>query len=262
MDSNEPPLRPLIEVCVGSVTDALAAAEAGADRLELCGATELGGLTPSAGLLEQVLAATSLPVIAMIRPRSGGFAYDRHEFLTAIRDAELAIERGVTGIAFGFLDSAGRIDVARCRELLAVAGERQTVFHRAFDFVPDVLAASDQLMELGVTRLLTSGQQATALEGLTTICAVSQRTFGRLEVMPGGGIRADDVATIVHRSGCSQLHIGASLPEDDGSLGGNQHVCFESAHMHVRGSYRAVQQALVAEIVSKARSIASVGFGA
>ena len=123
---------PLVEVCVSSVADALAAVAAGADRLELCSALEVGGLTPSVALLESVLEQVPVPVMAMIRPRAGGFNYEPDQFRTALSDAEWALSLGAGGVVFGFLTSDARVDLERCREVIAVATGRQTVFHRAF----------------------------------------------------------------------------------------------------------------------------------
>src|SRR5687768_16248646 len=110
--------RVLVEVCVGSVADIEAAATAGADRAELCGGLEAGGLTPSLGLVETALAAGRLPIVAMLRPRAGGFAYDRHEFDAMLRDARRFVELGVSGVVFGMFQRQGVVDRARSRELV------------------------------------------------------------------------------------------------------------------------------------------------
>jgi copper homeostasis protein len=239
---------PLIEVCVGSLSDAIVAASAGADRLELCSATELGGLTPSVGLLEQVIGTIALPVVVMIRPRAGGFCYSHEDFRTAVRDAELAIQRGAHGIAFGFLSPNGQIDAARCRELVRIAEQRQTVFHRAFDFVPDPLRAADQLAELGVTRVLTSGQQPTAIAGAALIRTIRERMNGLLEVMPGGGICAEHVCDLLRRTRCSQIHIGAARSVIDSSTNRSKSMNLGASSFVMDGRYRAVQESLVAGI--------------
>src|SRR5262245_54018700 len=243
--------RPLVEVCVGSLSDAIAAAAAGADRLELCSATEVGGLTPSAGLLERVIATIDLPVVCMIRPRAGGFCYSREDFATAVLDAQRAMEHGARGIAFGFLFADGQIDEGRCREFVQIAGEGQSVFHRAFDFVPDALASADVLVELGVTRVLTSGQQPTAIEGATLIRSIRERTNGLLEVMPGGGICAADVCELLQQTRCRQIHVGAARPVCDGSTNRNASLRLSTPSFDAVECYRAVQHSLVAEIVEK-----------
>jgi copper homeostasis protein len=243
--------RPLVEACVGSFSDALAAASAGVDRLELCTATEIGGLTPSAGLVERVIREIGVPVIVMIRPRAGGFCYDRGEYTTALRDAELAIQQGAVGIAFGFLTENATIDVPRCKEIVHIAGERKTVFHRAFDFVRDPLAAADQLALLGVTRLLTSGQQATALEGAELIRSIRERTSGQLEIMPGGGINATSVLELLERTGCRQIHVGAAQAANDGSIPVDHSIELWSARYLHRGCFRSVDPSSIVTLMKQ-----------
>ena len=155
----------LLEVCVGSVWDAVRAAENGADRLELCSGLELGGLTPSAGMIAEVVRSVEIPVVVMLRPRAGGFCYAEADFRAMLHDAEQALEAGASGLVFGVLRGNGQIDQERCGRLVEAAGDRQRVFHRAFDVVPDPLAALEQLIELGVTRVLTSGRQPTCAAG-------------------------------------------------------------------------------------------------
>src|SRR5690348_14712712 len=163
------PANVLLEVCVESVADAVAAAEGGAGRVELNAALGLGGLTPSLGALREVRGATRVPVIAMCRPRAGGFCYDEGEFAVMVRDTQIALENGADGIAFGVLTEEGQIDVARCREVVKQIGPATAVFHRAFDFVREPMAALEQLIDLGVRRVMTSGQKPTAMEGAQLI---------------------------------------------------------------------------------------------
>jgi copper homeostasis protein len=208
----------LLEVCVGSVADVETAVAAGADRLELCGGLELGGLTPSIGLVENALSVCPVPVVVMLRPRAGGFCYDRHEFAAMLRDAEHFLDLGVSGIVFGILRRDGAIDRALCAELVERAGRRQTVFHRAFDFVQRQYEAFDVLADLGCTRVLTSGGKPTAAQGVDMLHELNARAAGRIEIMPGGGIRAENVVEIVRTTGCSQVHIGAAAPATDVSM--------------------------------------------
>lgn len=249
--------RPLIEVCVSSVADAVAAADAGADRIELCSALEVGGLTPSVALLQAVLEAVTIPVVAMIRPRVGGFRYQSDEFRTAMLDAEWALSLGALGIVFGFLTEDGAIDAARCQEIVALAGDRDTVFHRAFDFVRDPLASADELVQLGVTRLLTSGQQATALEGAALIRTIVDRTRSHLEVMPGGGIRSDNVIEVVERTGCDQVHIGAARAECDGTQAENPSLELVSPQHLAGGAARRIDVQQIRELTQRVQGCAS-----
>src|SRR5579871_5085061 len=129
-----PDRRILLEIAVASVADAIAAEEAGADRLELNSAMALGGLTPSPGLLIEVKRRVRIPVMVMIRPRSGGCCYTDADFDVMQRDAEFALANGADGLVFGLLDAEGRVDSPRCREFVKLAGAKTPlVFHRAFD---------------------------------------------------------------------------------------------------------------------------------
>ena len=199
--------RILIEVAVGGAEGARVAYECGADRIELNAALELGGLTPSPGALMEVRRATPQPVVAMVRPRAGGFVYSADEFRTMERDVELMLEHGADGVAFGVLTADGRIDPGRCRSLVRrVEGRGHGVFHRAFDRTPDPLTALDQLIDLGITRVLTSGQRASAAEGADLIRRLIERARGRVGVLPGGGITARNAGEVVARTGAAQVH--------------------------------------------------------
>jgi copper homeostasis protein len=215
---NQSPPHILLEVCVGSLADIEAAVAAGAGRLELCSALELGGLTPSIGLVEAALSASPIPIIVMVRPRAGGFCYDRHEFEVMLRDAGRFLEMGASGIAFGILDKHGRIDRARSLELINLANSLDAVFHRAFDFVSEEVAALDELVELECTRVLTSGGKPAAAEGTSIIRQLIDHAAGHIEVLPGGGINSENVVEIVRETGCCQVHLGAAIARDDGSI--------------------------------------------
>src|SRR4051794_12099532 len=168
----------LIEICVASVDDAVAAVAAGADRLEINSALSLGGLTPSSGLFAEARRRVSVPLIAMVRPRSGGFCYSDADFEVMLRDAESLLAAGADGLAFGVLTAGGEIDVDRCRKLREACGIAPAVFHRAFDVTPDPLAALDTLIDLGFTRVMTSGQAESASVGSALIAEIARRAAG------------------------------------------------------------------------------------
>ncbi len=214
----------LLEVCVGSIADIETAIAAGADRLELCGALELGGLTPSIGLVEQAIEISSKPIIVMLRPRAGGFCYDRHEFAGMLVDAERFLSLGASGVAFGVLDRGSKVDVVRVREVVQLADAAESVFHRAFDFVADKRAAIDQLAHAGCSRVLTSGGQPTAKEGAGTLRELISHAAGRIEVLPAGGIRAANILDLVRQTGCSQVHMGAGVAVSDHSISDGSQV--------------------------------------
>ena len=204
--------RALLEVCASSVDDCLRAAELGADRIELNAALELGGITPSLGLVRSAVAVVPVPLIVMIRPRASDFVYSDHEFDCMLRDAAYAIEAGASGVAFGVLTAQGDIDVERCSRFSHAVSNAALVFHRAFDSVGDRSRALELLVELGVDRILTSGGRSTALEGVAEISALKRQARQRIEILPGGGVRAANVRTILEQTGCSQAHSGVTRP--------------------------------------------------
>ncbi len=195
------------EVCVDSVDGAHAAARGGGDRIELCAALELGGITPSAGMLEAVV--DLLPTHVLIRCRGGDFSYDRSEIRVMAKDVELAIDRGAESVVLGALTDGGDIDLSAMVRLLGSAGDVPVTFHRAFDSVRDPLAALDDLLELGVDRLLTSGGATTAIDGAALIAELVRRSGPDLIVLPGGGVTPSNAAALVVATGARELHFSA-----------------------------------------------------
>jgi copper homeostasis protein len=200
----------LLEICCGSIDDAIEAEKGGADRVELCSALFLGGLTPSVGTLQEAKRRLKIPIMVMVRPRSGGFCYTEAEMATMERDAEAAIENGADGVVFGILQSDGRIDLARCGRIRQLIGKRQAVFHRAFDVTPDPLEALEQLVDLNMTRILTSGQKESVPEGVELITRLIERAGDRIEILPGGGIQLWNAKEVIERTGCRQVHLTAA----------------------------------------------------
>lgn len=242
----------LLEVCVGSVEDAIAAEQAGADRLELCSAVELGGLTPSMGLLEQTLAEVKLPVMAMIRPRPGGFSYSLSEFRTMMLDAERLLDVGAQGIVFGPLDHARQVHSGQVLELVGLAGERETVFHKAFDFVSCQREALDKLVELNVRRVLTSGGHSAAIDGVEQLKELVSQSGGSIEILPGGGITAQNVAEVISVSGCHQIHVGAAGSRFDQSISHSDAVALCDMNRLTAGELRVVDRENVIAIRQQA----------
>ncbi|MBK8046294.1 MAG: copper homeostasis protein CutC [Anaerolineales bacterium] len=199
-----------LEVIAASVDDCIVAEQNGANRIELVSAFEVGGLTPSLGLLINARQATRLPIMAMVRPRAGGFCYTANEYVAMQRDAELLLAHGADGLVFGCLQTDGAIDAARTKWFVDAALGRTAVFHRAFDLTPDPLAALDQLLALGVTRVLTSGQAETALLGAEAIVSFRAYVGAALEVMPGAGITPATVLQVMRRTGADQVHASLS----------------------------------------------------
>ena len=248
------PPRILLETIVSSLDDARAAATGGADRFELCSALALGGLTPSLGTLAAINAEVAVPVMFMVRPREGGMAYTEGELAVMERDAALALEHGADGLVFGFLTPDGEVDLPRCRRLLVLvegAGRRvQTVFHRAFDVTARSEVALEQLVDLGITRVLTSGRAAEAMDGLDEIRRTHEQAADRIQVLPGGGIRADNVAEVVRRTGVDQVHLSVTSPAPDPSASANPNVRFGVDAPTTELEYRAVDEGKVREVRS------------
>jgi copper homeostasis protein len=215
-----PRKRCLLEVAIASVEDAQAAESGGADRLELNAALCLGGLTPSLGTLLEVRQATRLPLFAMLRPRPGAFCYSPAEFRVLLRDLDLLLNHGADGIVFGILNEDATIDRLRCHEVVRQAGGRPAVFHRAFDLTPEATQALDVLIDLGVNRVMTSGQMPTALAGASRIATLIRLASGRFEVLPAGGIRPENVGELLRQTCCNQVHAGLrGVGRDPSALG-------------------------------------------
>lgn len=218
----------LVEICCGSADDVFEAKRAGANRVELNSAMFLGGLTPSLGEFK-VARRSGMEIMAMVRPREGGFCYTEREFETALADADALLDAGAGGIVFGFLHDDGTVDAGRCRAMLARAGDRESVFHRAIDVVPDWRAALDILCELGVTRVLTSGQEPSVHYGADTVRAMTEYAAGRIEILPGAGILLSNAEEIIERTGCTQIHLAMEKKCRDGSTGANPRIYFGGA---------------------------------
>ncbi len=199
-------LQILVEVCVDSFESALIACQAGADRIELNLALELDGLTPSPGLMRRVVDQLEIPVIAMARPYAGGFHYSDDQWVTLREDVAWLVRHGAAGVAFGAVQADGQVDVDRCQQLRDLVAEKELVFHKAFDVVPDPLAALEQLISAGVDRVMTSGLAATAEDGLLGIASIERHSQNRIEILPAGGIGSHNALRVVSQTGCRQIH--------------------------------------------------------
>ncbi len=244
----------LLEVCCGSLDDAIEAELGGADRVELCSSLFLGGLTPSIGSVIEAKRRLKIPVIVMIRPRGGGFCYTEPEFAAMRRDAEKALAEGADGIVFGILKPDGKVDVERNRRLRDIAGTKQAVFHRAIDVTPDPFHALDQLIDTGFTRVLTSGQQPSVPEGLDVISRLVTQAGDRITVMPGGGIRPAFVGEVLSRTGCKEIHVAAWKSQHDPSCEVRPEVTFGGALYPPENRYDLTDRDVIAGI---AKTVAS-----
>ena len=199
----------IFEICVDSVAGVRAAQSAGANRVELCADLLEGGITPSRGMIRQARKIAGIGLHVIIRPRGGDFLYDDDEFAIMQADIDTAKAEGADGVVIGLLNADGTVDVERTRELIARARPLSVTFHRAFDMTPDPFEALKTLIGLGVDRVLTSGQEASVLEGLPLITDLVRRAGERIVVMPGGGITVRNVERIVSVAKPREIHFAA-----------------------------------------------------
>jgi copper homeostasis protein len=220
------------EICVDSTEGVRAAREAGAHRVELCANLLEGGTTPSVGLIRRARSVDGIGLQVMIRPRGGDFLYSDDEFAAMRTDVQTARAEGADGVVIGLLTEDGRIDAARSRLLIDAARPSAVTFHRAFDMAKDPFESLETLVDLGVERVLTSGQEDSVLEGLSLITDLVDRAGSRLIVMPGGGITPRNVARIVRESGAAEIHFAALMPSES-------NMRFRRANVFMGGALRA-----------------------
>jgi copper homeostasis protein len=210
--SRSPRSRVRLEICVDRLDSAVAALEGGADRIEVCGALACGGVTPSAALISACVKFAPLEVMVMIRPHAGSFSYSPADLAVMERDIAAARQAGAHGVVFGALTPDRRIDLGACRRLMAAAGPLMTTFHRAFDMTRDPRSALDELIELGIGRVLSSGQNMTAIAGTALLRSLVKQSAGRIVVMPGAGVNACNAVELLNSTGADELHASASEP--------------------------------------------------
>ncbi|CAB1312419.1 unnamed protein product [Coregonus sp. 'balchen'] len=229
----------LMEVCVDSVESAINAEGGGAGRLELCSSLLEGGITPSIGLLQVVKQYVRIPVYTMIRPRGGDFLYSDWEVEVMRKDIELVKSHGADGLVLGALTEDGRIDAELCMELLA------------FDMVHDPVVALETLVSLGFERVLTSGCDCSALEGLPLIKRLVEQAKGRITIMPGGGITERNLQRILEGSGVLEFHCSARSSKDSA-------MKFRNSCVNMGASLTAPEYGLKVADVSKVRSLNAI----
>lgn len=201
----------LIEVCVDNTESVYKASSSGADRLELCSALALGGLTPSKGLIEYAVSHCKVPVFTLIRPRLGDFLFSAAEFQVIKSDIFSAKVAGVKGIVTGMLNPDGTIDTCRLKEVIEISHPLSVTFHRAFDMVRDQFEALEKLIELGCHRVLTSGGNKSAAKGSSVIAQLNRQADGRIIVMPGAGINEQNLSELIEVTECEEYHMSLSM---------------------------------------------------
>ena len=226
----------LIEVCCSSVEDAILAEKAGAHRVELNSSIALGGITPSIGTIKNTIKSIHIPVMVMIRPREGGFCYSDYELESMEEDIYRALEAGAQGIVFGALNADGTINIKACKKFMNIIGNKESVFHRAFDVVKDPYCAIEQLIELNVNRILTKGQKNTVEEGAGLLKKLMDDNGDNIEILTGG-VRPHNVEWMIKEMKFNQLHLAGFKKEIDLSLSHHPDVYFGSPLNPEESSY-------------------------
>ena len=199
----------ILEICAGSVESAIAARDGGAQRIELCAALEIGGITPSAGIIAEARKVEGLALNVIIRPRGGDFLYNSYEAESMIHDIQLCKKLGVDGVVIGALTADGDIDTALCRRLIDAADGMSVTFHRAFDMCRNPQQALEEMIALGCDRVLTSGQATTAEAGIRLLKELVEQAAGRISIMPGCGVNSGNAARILQETGATEIHASA-----------------------------------------------------
>lgn len=248
--------QPLIEICAGSIASALAAQEGGANRIELCDNLSEGGTTPSIGMITTVKKLLQIPVYVLIRPRAGDFLYTDAELDSMEADIDFCKIAGVDGFVFGVLDADGNVDEERNRRLIETAYPLPCTFHRAFDVCASPFDALEAIIECGFTRLLSSGQQASAPAGAALLGELVKRAGDRLIIMPGGGIREENAAALVKETRAVEYHASMRSATASGMKYRNENVKMGSAAVS-EYEWQTVDVNRVKELVRIAREAAA-----
>jgi copper homeostasis protein len=244
-----------VEICTDSVEGAVAAAAGGAQRVELCANLLEGGTTPSAGMIARVRQQITIGLQVLIRPRGGDFCYSNAEFAVMEYDLALAKQLGADGVVIGLLHPDGTVDAERTAALIAQARPLNVTFHRAFDMTADPHQALETLITLGVDRVLTSGQESSALEGLALISDLVRQAGDRIIIMPGGGIHERNVATIVRTSHAREIHLSARATVESRMIYRNGRVTMGGALRPPEYSHQVTDAARVQTVVQRLSSL-------
>lgn len=200
-----------LEICAFNLPSALAAQQAGADRIEFCAGPAEGGTTPSAGAIRTAREQLHIALYPIIRPRGGDFLYSDEEFRSMIRDIEYCKQVGCNGVVFGILLPDGSVDKARCSRLVEAAYPLGVTFHRAFDWAANPFEAMEAIIGMGCERILTSGQRPTAPEGIPLLDQLVREADDRIIIMPGSGVRAGNIVELAEKTGASEFHTSARV---------------------------------------------------
>jgi len=199
----------LLEIAVFNIESALQAMNAGANRIEFCENPQEGGTTPSYGSLQVLSKLATTPVFPIIRPRGGDFLYSKYEYDSIKEDLIMIKELDYPGAVIGFLNNDGSIDIDRTRELVELAGEMEITFHRAFDRCNNAVKGLEAIIQTGCKRILTSGQVPNANDALPILKQLVDQAGDRIIIMPGSGVRANNIEHIIQSTGAKEIHSSA-----------------------------------------------------
>lgn len=200
-----------LEVIGFNIESCILAQAAGAHRIELCDNPGEGGTTPSYGFIKAAREKLQIELFPIIRPRGGDFLYSDAEFEVMKTDVQLCKELGCDGVVIGILHADGTVDINRCKALVALAYPLSVTFHRAFDRVQDASKGLEDVIETGCERILTSGLQPTAWEAAETIADLIKQADERIMIMPGSGIRSDNIIELAKKTGAVEFHTSARM---------------------------------------------------
>ncbi len=240
----------MLEICCGSFEDAWNAYEGGARRIELNSALFLGGLTPTAACLDLVKSETDLEVICMVRPRGAGFCYTEHQVRQMFAEARELLEHGSDGLAFGFLTPDGQVDEANTEKMVELIHSfgKTAVFHRAFDCVKEPYETAEKLIGLKVDRILTSGLEEKAWDGIPVLKKLVERFGSQIQILAGSGVNASNARELMEKTGVSQVHSSCRGWETDPTTRGEK-VGYSFGPSPHEDDYDCVSRELVRKMV-------------
>ena len=249
-------MSPVVEICCGSYYDAWQAALGGAGRIELNGALMLGGLTPTASTVRMVKENLKLQVVAMVRPRGAGFCYLQEEFAVMEKECREVLKAGADGAAFGCLKEDGSLDEERSKRLVDIIRGmgREAVFHRAFDCAEDPFGTMEQLIRLGVDRVLTSGLKPMAMEGKDMLRQLQKLYGDRIQILAGSGVNGGNVRELVEYTGVLQVHSSCKAWREDPTTVRNE-VSYSIAPGDKSMCYDVVSRELVEELIRRGNEL-------
>ncbi|MBS1760528.1 MAG: copper homeostasis protein CutC [Bacteroidetes bacterium] len=236
----------IIEIATSDFATTKAAVAGGADRIELCANLAEGGTTPSYGTIKKCRAAFDVLIYPIIRPRGGDFLFTEEEFEIMLKDVQLCKDLGCDGVVIGMLQADGTIDIPRNAKLVEAAYPLGVTFHRAFDRCKDPFDALEQIIEMGCERILTSGQMPSVTDGLDLVAALNKKANDRITIMPGSGVRKENIKMLAAKTGCIEFH---------SSLRGKEKSKMEFIHPGFKGSEESyMNNAIDAEEVKALRA--------